>query len=61
MNAADELYTEVRLESDLRVAHDAAPAEMIRTVKEHVDDFTGTAPKADDVTMLALRWLPASH
>lgn len=58
MNPLEQLYTEARLESDLKTAHKAAPADMIRIVKQHIDDFTGTAPKADDVTMLALRWLP---
>jgi hypothetical protein len=28
----------------------------VQSVKEHVDKFTGDVPKADDVTMLALRW-----
>ena len=33
----------------------------MRAVKLHVDAFTGEAPKADDVTILALRWQPARH
>jgi serine phosphatase RsbU (regulator of sigma subunit) len=37
----------------------ATPEEMVRTVKAHVDAFTGEAPKADDVTILAVRWQPA--
>jgi hypothetical protein len=30
-------------------------------VTDHVGKFAGSAPKADDVTMLALRWQPAQH
>jgi phosphoserine phosphatase RsbU/P len=60
MNPLEELYTEARLELDLQAAQNAAPADIVRSVKEHVDDFTGTAAKADDVTMLALRWEPAT-
>jgi hypothetical protein len=33
----------------------------VRAVKLHVDAFTGEAAKADDVTILALRWQPARH
>lgn len=58
MNAGGELFTEPRLEDDLRAACTAAPADVIRAVKEHVDAFGGAAPQADDVTMLALRWQP---
>jgi sigma-B regulation protein RsbU (phosphoserine phosphatase) len=59
MNAADELYSSARLEADLRAMATATPEEMVRTVKAHVDAFTGEAPKADDVTILAVRWQPA--
>ena len=61
MNAAQEFYGNDRLESDLRVASNVTPEEIVRAVKLHVDAFTGEAAKADDVTMLALRWQPARH
>jgi phosphoserine phosphatase RsbU/P len=61
MNAAQEFYGNDRLEADLRIASSLTPEEMVRAVKVHVDAFTGEAPKADDVTMLALRWQPAQR
>jgi serine phosphatase RsbU (regulator of sigma subunit)/signal transduction histidine kinase len=61
MNAAQEFYGNDRLESDLCVASNVTPEEMVRAVKMHVDAFTGEAAKADDVTMLALRWQPARY
>ena len=61
INAAQEFYGNDRLESDLRVASNVTPEEIVRAVKLHVDAFTGEAAKADDVTMLALRWQPARH
>ncbi len=59
MNAAGELYSAERLEAQLREAVAAAPEELVQAVKRHVDEFTGGAPKADDVTLLALRRPPA--
>jgi sigma-B regulation protein RsbU (phosphoserine phosphatase) len=61
MNAAQEFYGNDRLESDLRIASNVTPEEIVRAVKSHVDAFTGEAAKADDVTILALRWQPARH
>ena len=61
INAAQEFYGNDRLESDLRVASNVTPEEIVRAVKLHVDAFTGEAAKADDVTILALRWQPARH
>ena len=58
MNDAGELYSPDRLESQLRAAIDAAPEMIVRAIKLNVDAFTGDAPKADDVTMLAMRRPP---
>src|SRR5262245_11628906 len=58
MNTAQEFYGDDRLEFDLRVVSNVTPEEMVRAVKMRVDAFTGEAAKADDVTMLALRWQP---
>jgi sigma-B regulation protein RsbU (phosphoserine phosphatase) len=60
MNISEELFTTERLNADLHAARTGAPEEIVRAVKEHVDAFTGLAPKADDVTMLALRWHAAA-
>jgi phosphoserine phosphatase RsbU/P len=58
MSPDHELYGESRLEADLRAARSAAPAAIIRAVKESIDRFAAGAPQADDVTMLAVRWQP---
>jgi phosphoserine phosphatase RsbU/P len=58
MNVNHEFYTAARLEEKLRSVRGAAPDEIIGRVKEDVDRFTGAADKADDVTMLAVRWKP---
>jgi len=59
MNAAGDLYSQQRLDADLESANKAPVRELVETVTRNVHAFTGTAPKADDVTVLALRWLPA--
>ena len=58
-DAQERLYTLDRLDADLRSAVNAPAAELVRTVADRVHDFVGSTPKADDVTMLALRWRPA--
>jgi sigma-B regulation protein RsbU (phosphoserine phosphatase) len=58
MNARDEFYGESRLEENLLGACKLEPKDIVHTVKGSVDSFTGEAPKADDVTILALRWRP---
>jgi serine phosphatase RsbU (regulator of sigma subunit) len=59
MNGAGELYSAERLEAQLRDGIGTAPEVMVNAVKRHVDAFTGDAPKADDITLLALRRPPA--
>ena len=59
MNESGDHYGDERLNEDLRAVCELSPEGMLRTVKEHVDAYTGSAPKADDVAMLALRWEPA--
>ena len=61
MNAEGEFYTLERLSTVLRSAGKAPAAKLVRAVTDHVGKFAGSAPKADDVTMLALRWQPAQH
>jgi phosphoserine phosphatase RsbU/P len=58
MNDAGELYTRARLNAVLRHAGKASAAEMVRAVTDQVHAFTGSAPLADDVTALAVRWSP---
>jgi sigma-B regulation protein RsbU (phosphoserine phosphatase) len=58
LNEKGELFSIERLNQELIAANAEDPIEIIRVVKNAVDVFTGTAPKADDVTALALRWRP---
>jgi len=58
MNAEGGLYTLDRLNTDLRAAVNASAVDLVRFVTDNVHAFTGSAPKADDVTALALRWRP---
>lgn len=58
MNIEGAFYTLDRLNLVLRNAPGFSAAELVRKVVEDVNIFTGSAPKADDVTALALRWLP---
>jgi sigma-B regulation protein RsbU (phosphoserine phosphatase) len=61
MNIGEDLYTTERLNADLAALRNETPEAIVRTVTDRVDAFTGTAPRADDVTLLALRWhTPAS-
>ena len=57
MNADGAFYGLERLTAALRAAN-ASPIGLVRSVAESVRTFIGAAPKADDVTALALRWLP---
>jgi sigma-B regulation protein RsbU (phosphoserine phosphatase) len=59
MNARGALYTSKRLDAVLGAVCKATPEEMVRAVATDVHDFTGSAPKGDDATVLALRWQPA--
>jgi phosphoserine phosphatase RsbU/P len=58
MNAQGELYSLERLDADLRGAPGAGAEELVRRVADNVNAFTGEAPRADDLTILALRWRP---
>jgi sigma-B regulation protein RsbU (phosphoserine phosphatase) len=58
MNAEGGLYTLDRLNTDLQAAVNASAVDLVRIVTDSVHAFTGSAPKADDVTALALRWRP---
>jgi sigma-B regulation protein RsbU (phosphoserine phosphatase) len=58
-NAEGDFYTIERMNSVLRGAGKASAADLVRAVTDHVRDFAGSAPKADDVTALAIRWLPS--
>ncbi len=61
LNEMGELFSTERLTEELSAVNGADPVEIVRFVKNAVDRFAGSAPKADDVTALALRWHPAQH
>jgi sigma-B regulation protein RsbU (phosphoserine phosphatase) len=61
LNENGELFSIERLNRELSSADSADPVEIVRLVRNAVDSFTGSAPKADDVTALALRWRPAGQ
>jgi serine phosphatase RsbU (regulator of sigma subunit)/uncharacterized membrane protein len=53
----NQLYAEVRLREALTKAKDAGPIGMVKAIQEYIETFVGDAPQADDITMLALRFL----
>ncbi len=61
LNEKGDLFSIERLNKELSAANGQDPVEIVRVIKNAVDVFTGSAPKADDVTVLALRWRPASE
>ena len=58
MDPAGELFGFDRLIASLAARRSDPPQDLVAAVKADVDGFAAGAPKADDVTMLALRWSP---
>ena len=56
-NAEKEMFGEGRLAETLNRDPDAGAEELIRRVHEAADDFAGSAPQYDDLTMLCFRYL----
>jgi serine phosphatase RsbU (regulator of sigma subunit) len=61
LNEKGDLFSIARLNQELSAANGEDPIEIVRLVKHAVDTFTGAAPKADDVTALAIRWRPGAQ
>ena len=59
MNAADELFRLPRLMDALAQCKDQAPAQVVASVLDAVDQFAGAAPQADDITLMCFRYLGA--
>jgi sigma-B regulation protein RsbU (phosphoserine phosphatase) len=59
INHKGDLFSIERVSQLLREANGAEPREMVGVIKDAVDAFMGSAPRTDDVTVLALRWRPA--
>ncbi|MCR4764242.1 MAG: PP2C family protein-serine/threonine phosphatase [Lachnospiraceae bacterium] len=55
-NASREMFGDERLVESLNRHADAAPGELIRQVREDVDQFAGGAPQFDDITMLCMKY-----
>ena len=55
-NANNELFGNERMLRALNRNPDASPTALLRTVRREVDDFVGSAPQFDDLTMLALKY-----
>lgn len=53
-----DLFSFERLEALLRACCDRGPQDIVGEVKAAVDAFAGDAPQADDLTAMALSWLP---
>jgi sigma-B regulation protein RsbU (phosphoserine phosphatase) len=61
LNEKGELFSMERLRQLLQQTSASEPREMVCAVKNAVDAFTGSAPRTDDVTALALRWQPVAR
>ncbi len=55
-NENEELFGEQRLETLLEKAAGESPEDICRMVKEAAFEFTGSAPQADDITMLSVKF-----
>jgi sigma-B regulation protein RsbU (phosphoserine phosphatase) len=59
-DTAGELFGAGRLVSALNELRTLHPDAVVGGVTKAVHGFTGLAPQADDITALALRWLPTA-
>ena len=55
-NENEELFGEQRLETLLGKAAGESPEDICRMVKDAAFEFTGSAPQADDITMLSVKF-----
>lgn len=60
-NQDNELYGIKRLENVLVRNKDCTSAELLSRVKENIDEFVGTAPQFDDITMLCVEFKDWMH
>ena len=56
-NTENQLFGTERMLRALNLDPDAAPRAVLETVKREIDDFAGSAPQFDDITMLCLRYV----
>jgi len=55
-NLEDELFNDDRLIDLLHAQTEHSPAALVGTVVDAVRDYAGSAPQADDITVLAVRY-----
>lgn len=53
-SAEDEMFGEARLIDAVQAAHPKLAEDLLAGVEERLDEFLGTAPLSDDLTMLAV-------
>ena len=58
MNPEEDFYGEERLLAALATASSATPAETVRRVLADVRAFAAGAKQSDDITVLAVQYLP---
>lgn len=56
-NAADELYSEARLEEKLRGLKDKGAEEIAKAIVEDVHEYSTGVQQSDDITVLAIKYL----
>ena len=56
LNEQDELFGTARMVAALRGCEDGSPEKILETVGQAVKTFAGSAPQADDLTMLCLQY-----
>lgn len=59
MNPQQEIFTETRLQQVLAAQGTGTPARLIRSLQYHLKQFVQDAPPSDDLTLLALQYLPS--
>lgn len=60
-NAHHELFGTERMLAALNAQPEQPPRTLLPFLKERIDDFVGTAPQFDDITMLCLRYFGAGN
>ncbi len=60
-NAREELFGTDRMLAALNRDPEAAPKELLRTVRKEIDGFAGDAPQFDDITMLSFAYIGSGN
>lgn len=60
-NARDELFGTERMIDALKKGQDGSPEEIMNVVRTDIEEFVGSAPQFDDLTMLCLQYNGAEN